>query len=80
MPKLNRSETRNLTFSLGVATREDGSRVWNYDAMHTALLMDIRDELQKLNALLACPSFLGIPATLRTINRKIPARKKKARG
>lgn len=34
-----------------------------------AVLMDIRDELQTLNKLLACRNFTGIPATLRAIQR-----------
>lgn len=35
------------------------------------VLMDIRDELQRLNALLHCHNFIGIPATLRSISRKL---------
>lgn len=64
---------------------------WN--VVQAALLMDIRDELQKLNAVFACPNFIGIPTRLtsihvdtrevarrlRTISAKIPPRKKKAR-
>lgn len=38
---------------------------WN--AVFAALLMDLRDELQKLNRLLGCSNFLGIPQTLRDI-------------
>lgn len=55
-----------------------------------ALLMDIRDELKKLNAVFACPNFLQMPRSLanidakvrsvetrlRTISRKIPTRKR----
>ena len=37
-----------------------------------AVLMDIRDELQKLNNLLHCSNFVGIPATLKSIRRKLP--------
>ncbi len=42
--------------------------------------MDLRDELKRLNALLYCPNFTGIPATLRQIsqNTKKPKRKKNA--
>ena len=32
-----------------------------------AVLMDLRDELQQLNALLHCVNFTGIPAILRKI-------------
>lgn len=38
-----------------------------WDRVNTAILLDIRDELQTLNRLLACPNFIGIPATLRKI-------------
>lgn len=41
------------------------------------VLMDIRDELQQLNRLLNCRNFTGIPATLRTISRKLPVRRTK---
>jgi hypothetical protein len=42
-----------------------------------AVLMDIRDELQRLNLLLHCANFLSIPRTLRTISRKLPTRRRK---
>jgi hypothetical protein len=46
-----------------------------------ALLMDIRDELQKLNALLHCGNFLSIPHKLERIARNTakPRTKKVAR-
>lgn len=48
---------------------------WQY--VHLQILMDIREEMQRLNALLACRNFTDIPTTLRAIERKIPPRKKK---
>jgi hypothetical protein len=56
-----------------------------------ATLMDIRDEMQKLNAVCACPNFQQMPHTLhwieraanqvdrivRTISKKIPPRRKR---
>ena len=39
------------------------------------LLMDLRDELQHLNRILDCRNFQEIPAVLRGISRKLPARK-----
>lgn len=45
----------------------NGTITW--ERVDTALLMDIRDELQTLNRLLACQNFVGIPATLRAIQR-----------
>lgn len=38
-----------------------------YDSMHLAVLMDIRDQLQRLNATLNCPNALAIPSLLRDI-------------
>lgn len=40
---------------------------YSWDAVQAALLMDIRDELKRLNGVIGCSNFLGIPATLRTI-------------
>lgn len=34
------------------------------------VLMDIREELRLIADTLACPTFRGIPTTLRAINRK----------
>lgn len=42
-----------------------------------ALLMDIRDELQRLNGLLFCANFTGIPAILRGISRNTRQPKKR---
>jgi hypothetical protein len=51
-----------------------------------AALMDLRDELQgiradvsRLTTLLHCHNFTGIPATLRTISRKLSRRKPRPR-
>lgn len=42
-----------------------------------AVLMDIRDEMKKLNRLFECPNFLAIPATLREIKRNTARPRKK---
>lgn len=47
------------------------------DFAQLSVLMDIRDELKRLNELLHCPRFMGIPTTLRGIQRKLPGRPKK---
>lgn len=58
-------------------TAENGKiEKWEYVAI--AVLMDIRDELKQLNALLHCSNFVGIPRTLKAIQRKIPTPKKRA--
>jgi hypothetical protein len=41
---------------------------YGYEAAHTALLMDIRDELQQLNRVFACYNFQRIPALLQRIS------------
>lgn len=43
---------------------EQGQTLHDVKTIQAALLMDIRDELKQLNALLACPRFIGIPTTL----------------
>jgi hypothetical protein len=43
---------------------------------HLALLMDIRDELQKLNGVLSCPQFRSIPHKLEAIRRNTAKRRK----
>ena len=45
------------------------------DGVTVAVLMDIRDELQRLNGLLNCRNFTGIPGTLRAIRRNTTKRK-----
>ncbi|BAQ16071.1 hypothetical protein [Methyloceanibacter caenitepidi] len=49
----------------------------SWDAANLALLMDIRDELQKLNALLACRNFTDIPTILRGIRTNTAKPRKK---
>jgi hypothetical protein len=55
---------------------EDG-QVGTWEMAGIAVLMDIRDELKQLNALLSCPNFTAIPATLRKISRNTAKRSKK---
>jgi len=55
---------------------QDGS-IPSWERVSIAVLMDIRSELRTLNRLLACPNFIGIPVTLRSI-RKNTAPKRKA--
>lgn len=52
----------------------------NWTQANTAVLMDIRDELKRLNSLLNCPNFIAIPRTLRRIsaNTHKPKRRKKS--
>lgn len=50
-----------------------------WDIVNIAVLMDIRDEMQKLNRIFHCSNFLEIPHILRTIKRNTnkPRRRKK---
>lgn len=75
MPEPVDRRRRNRTFHV---TDEQGV-LYNdmRDGATVAVLMDIREELQRLNSLLHCSNFIGIPRTLKTISRKIPVRKPK---
>ncbi len=42
-----------------------------------AVLMDIRDELKRLNAAIYCPNFIAIPSLLRKISENTKKRKYK---
>ena len=42
---------------------------FSWEAVHTALLMDIRDRLTQLKSILECPNVQDIPRQLRAINR-----------
>lgn len=58
----------------------DTGKVPTWDRVGVAVLMDIRAELQKLNAVFACQNFLDVPQLLRDIkkNTQKPRRKRKA--
>jgi hypothetical protein len=49
----------------------------SWDRTHAAILMDIRDELKSLNALLHCHNFVAIPHTLKRISQNTTKRKRK---
>lgn len=53
--------------SEGVLDSSTGYRRHDISSIHAALLMDIRDELQKLNRILSCTNFTMIPSILRAI-------------
>lgn len=48
-----------------------------YEQAQLAVLMDLRDELKKLNALLHCGNFVAIPGVLREIRENTKPRKKR---
>lgn len=49
----------------------------SWEGVHAALLMDLRDELQRLNRLLSCGNFASIPQVLRDIRRHTTKPKQK---
>jgi len=59
--------------------KADGSRSYQNTTIQLALLMDIRDELKRLNSLLHCTNFLGIPNQLRRIRLNTNKKKRKVR-
>ena len=63
------TDTRKKDFNWQIATNEDGTTP-AADA-RLAVMMDIRDELKRLNALLHCHRFMDIPDTLRRIDRRL---------
>lgn len=75
-----RHDTENPAGDFNVGINDDGT--WPTAAAQIAILADIRRELRKLNQLLACPNTLGIPRTLKSIDRRMakhmPLRKARA--
>jgi hypothetical protein len=58
---------------------DEGGTVPTWERVNLAVLMDIRDELKRLNAAIYCRDFLAIPSTLRRISANTAKpRKKKA--
>ena len=53
------------------------SQALTWERVNTAILLDIRDELQELNKLLRCPNFLAIPRELGQIRRNTTKPKKR---
>jgi hypothetical protein len=58
-------ETKDWNWQL---TRDSlGKYTW--EQCHAAILMDIRDELKRMNNILQCPNFIAIPSKLDRISR-----------
>jgi hypothetical protein len=58
----------------------DGKRTTHsWDAIHSALLMDIRDELKRINSVLHCYDFLKLPRAVDSIRRNTARPKKNLR-
>ena len=63
---------KNGDWNLG----EKASDGLTWEQASIAVLMDIRDELQRLNRVICCSNFIGMPFTLRRIEENT---KKRAR-
>lgn len=69
------SDQRRANRNWNIA-EEDGN-VPTWERVGIAVMMDIRDEMQKLNQLLSCPNFTGIPRTLIAIRRNTTKAKRR---
>jgi hypothetical protein len=52
----------------------------SWERVQIAVLMDLRDELKALNALLSCYHFMQIPHTLKRIDKRLSQTRKLPRG
>lgn len=68
------ADTRKANINWNLQTNGNGTTP--VDAAQLAVLMDLRDELQKLNRLLHCRNFIEIPLILRAIRRNTIKRKR----
>lgn len=53
-----------------------GGSTHSWESIHASIAMDVRDELQRLNALLQCKNFISIPGELRAIKRELATMRK----
>jgi hypothetical protein len=56
---------------------DENGLVPTWERVNLAVLLDIRDELQRLNAAIYCPNFTAIPAMLRAIRRNTTKKRAK---
>lgn len=76
------SRFKNKNWSVGGEEDVNGEAVrWpdTWQGQQLAVLMDVRDELQKLNNIFGCHNFLEIPRVvkaIRTNTGRIPAQKR----
>lgn len=64
--------TKNCDWAL--TPNVDGK--YDFPAAQLAVLMDIRDELKRLNNVLQCPNFIAVPAKLDQIAKNTRKRRK----
>lgn len=71
------ADTRRKDVSWNISCSADGSL--SFEGAQLAVLMDIRDELKKLNGVIGCHNFIAVPQILRGIRKNTakPRRKRK---
>lgn len=69
------SDTRRSNKDWTVCGEQAGDMI-GWDGAKLAVLMDLRDELKKLNTLLHCSKFTSLPDTLRKIERNTRRKRK----
>ena len=70
-------DTRRANQNWIVTNNKGTSDISTWEQLQLAVLMDLRDELQKLNRLLGCQNFIEIPTILREIRRNTTKKKRK---
>jgi hypothetical protein len=55
---------------------DEAGQAPTWERVNTAILLDIRDELRKMNQTLRCPDFQSIPRVLKEIRRNTTKPKK----
>lgn len=65
---------KDWDWTLGTPSGARG--LYSFDQAQLSVLLDIRDELKRLNAVLHCPNFLNIPLKLDRIGRNTAKRRK----
>lgn len=71
-----RARHANVTWNFPTTA---AGNIASWEFVQIAVLMDLRDELQRLNRLLHCPNFIAIPRKLDAIHRKIPTQRRRAK-
>jgi len=79
------SDTRRKDVDWNIGTGDhEGRYIW--EQIHTAVLMDLRDELKlltaemrRMNCVIQCPSFIAIPQVLKRISRNTAKPKPKVK-
>lgn len=69
---VDRDGLRNVNWHVW---QEDDGKYGN-DAVMRAIMLDIREELKRLNRVLNCPNFIEVPAILRAIKQNTKKRRK----